>query len=305
MALSLILRPESAGDDTNVENVSGATYHWEAVSDQSDSSWVNTGITVDNWRRDLYNIPIMTPTGSISSVTLTAKCKYGAGISPTTGYKAAIKVGGTVYNGTNTTLTTTFTEYTYSWATNPNTSAVWKRDDITNLQIGIELRRSLPASASYCSEVYITIAFNEPIPCEIIENLLDGNWSTYNSTLTEPSWFVINDGINPINIDLTKGDYVVIRPYVPSHTETLRDSWKYMDTVDLIELEINSKTSRQQLYNLMAGIRRVIHSNIHDLTDFQVVRFRDFTEIFNEQFNVWKGRLIIALENNRVYIDTL
>ena len=144
----------------------------------------------------------------------------------------------------------------------------------------------------------------EPIPPEIIHTMLDAQWQTYTGSIPEPTWVVVNSGTQAPRVDLVPGDAVVIRLGIPGETETLRDFWAYLDRTNLVELELHTQVSRQRLYDLKQEIRRIIHSQMHSLTDYQVVRYRDFQEITQEQLNVWQGRITISLENNRLSTET-
>ena len=61
----------------------------------------------------------------------------GYGLS---GYmKPFIKIGGTVYYGTQRTASTTYTLYDDEWKTNPATSAPWTQSDVNDIQAGVYL----------------------------------------------------------------------------------------------------------------------------------------------------------------------
>ena len=71
-----------------------------------------------------------------------------------------------------------------------------------------------------------------------------------------------------------------------------------------VTLEIYTNTSRQRLYDLMREVRRICHSRIHSLTNFQRIRFVNFNESTDSQVNLWTGTIQIELVNNSVSLET-
>jgi hypothetical protein len=74
--------------------------------------------------------------------------------------RAAIKTYGTVYNGTEETITSSnFTTKSYQWTTNPNTGQPWTASEITALQIGIELKTESRRDFAASTQVYVEINY--------------------------------------------------------------------------------------------------------------------------------------------------
>ena len=65
-----------------------------------------------------------------------------------------------------------------------------------------------------------------------------------------------------------------------------------------------TRQGRQRLYDIMAEIRRLCHSRMHSLTNFQRQEFVEFEEETQEQANVWVGTISIELVNNAVLLET-
>ncbi len=73
---------------------------------------------------------------------------------------AAIKTYGTVYNGTEETITSSnFTTKSYQWTTNPNTGQPWTASEITALQIGVELKTGSRRDFAAATQVYVEINY--------------------------------------------------------------------------------------------------------------------------------------------------
>ena len=147
----------------------------------------------------------------------------------------------------------------------------------------------------------------EPIPSAIVASFLGDNWQTYSNRIPKPKIIDINDGTTPpgmADLARTTTDYVTINMGVPGEQETYRDSWKYLDRANKIELRVYTKVSRQRLYDLKAEIRRIIHYQMHRTTSYQVVVYVGFDEMVNEQQGIWEGMITLRLENNRLLMET-
>jgi len=161
------LRPNAAGDETNIPSVvpSGAE-HWSTVDEETsdeDTSYVNPGFSTNDWYRDLYNLPAHTGSGDINSVTVYARAR--AGTAPTqTNLKIACKTNGVAYEGSELTIPASYANYSQQWATNPNTGGAWTWGEIDALQIGISMRRSTSSYGTRCTQVWVEIDYTPPTP---------------------------------------------------------------------------------------------------------------------------------------------
>lgn len=147
----------------------------------------------------------------------------------------------------------------------------------------------------------------EPIPVEVIQTMLTDQWDTKSGDeIPEPTLVVPNDGTpaGAVRVDTSEHDCIIIALGIPGESETYRDAWAYIDRSNLVELRIVTSHSRQRLYDLKQETRRVIHAQVHSLTNYQVIRYKDFNEMVNEQQNMWEGRITLTLENNRISMET-
>ena len=142
----------------------------------------------------------------------------------------------------------------------------------------------------------------EPIAIDAAMTDIDAQWNARN--VTQPSFVTVNGANQPFRFDLNTGDHVVGRTGSPAFNEIPIGNHKYGNRTYGIELEIYTLTSRQRLYDLMAEIRRVLHSRRHSLTNFQRILFIGFDEEVAEQANMWTGTIDIELENNGVLLET-
>lgn len=142
------------------------------------------------------------------------------------------------------------------------------------------------------------------LPVEDIQALFDAQWNTQNGTVPEPTFVVTNDGVEPPRINLNRGDYITIKPGQPAEKETLIGTWVYGHRVWPIVLELATKNGRQRLWDLKDEIRRICHARIHSMTNFQRIQYQQFSELVEEELNVWKGRIEIELVSSAVLAET-
>lgn len=163
---TLTLRPNAAGDATQYmaqSPANGVADHWDKVDEvipDEDSTYLYI-LTGSYW--DLFNIPDhTTETDTIVSVKVTIRCRnYSADGSCYA--RPIIKTGGTEYkNATPNRPTTTWTNYSYQWDTNPKTGLPWTWADIDALQIGVYLSSGSGPGTKRCTQVYAEIEYGAP-----------------------------------------------------------------------------------------------------------------------------------------------
>lgn len=157
LAATETLRPNAVGDETAIENSSEAT-HWEAV-DEAAADGMATYVSqlAGVWKRDLYNLPAHSGTGTINSITVyyTAKLASDAGDCDT---RASIKIDGITYDGDINNVGVAFIEKSEVWAENPASEAAWTWADIDDLQIGVSLwGRGI--RLAICTQVYVVVDY--------------------------------------------------------------------------------------------------------------------------------------------------
>ena len=177
----LILRPNAAGDLTELSPSAGSNYECVDEVYPNDTDFVRCGTTAPV-RKDLYNLPAHWGAGTISKITVYWRGKEDDA-SDGDG-QAEIKTGGAIYDGSSSPLTTTWTDFTHDWATNPATSAAWTWDDIDALQIGVGLRQATTTTYSYCSHVYVEVYANAvPFPIDSVDAGTTKCFQKFNSLL--------------------------------------------------------------------------------------------------------------------------
>ena len=138
------------------------------------------------------------------------------------------------------------------------------------------------------------------MPADDLLTDFNTQWDTDN--VAKPNLVVVTGNGEPLRFDLNAGDAVVARN--SSFTETPIGNWTYGNREYTVELEIWTLRERQRLFNLMQEIRRICHSRMHSLTNFQRIQFLSFNEMTTETVNVWMGNSQIQLVNNDVLLET-
>ena len=142
----------------------------------------------------------------------------------------------------------------------------------------------------------------EPIAIDDAMTDISGQWNA--SNVIKPTFVTVNGANPPFRFDLNTGAHIIGRTGSPAFNEIPIGNHKYGNRSYGIELEIYTLANRQRLYDLMAEVRRVLHSRRHALTNFQRIVFIGFDEEVAEQANMWTGTIDIELENNGVLLET-
>ena len=143
----------------------------------------------------------------------------------------------------------------------------------------------------------------EPVPVTAVLTELDTTWNSDNVATPQLVEMAGTDSVT--RIDLNRGDYVVVRPGTPTLDETPIGNWKFINRVYNITAEIQTRVSRQRLYDLMAEIRRICYVRRHSMLKFQRLQFRNFSEEVGEQVNVWIGTIELQTVNENILAETL
>ena len=142
----------------------------------------------------------------------------------------------------------------------------------------------------------------EPIPVTNVLSELNGQWNA--SNVTKPQIVEMNGADAPMRIDLNRADYLIGRPGNPSMEETPLGNWTYVNRTYVVNINLQTRESRQRLYDLMQEVRRICHARRHDMTNFQRIQFLNFNEEIGEQFNVWNGTINIQVVNDNVLAES-
>ena len=142
----------------------------------------------------------------------------------------------------------------------------------------------------------------EVLPVAVVVAEFDTYWDGDN--ITKPVLIEATGAGAPLRIDLNRGDHVIGYPSSPTLEETPVGNWKYVNRAYNVTVSIQTRVSRQRLYDLMAEVRRLCHTRRHSLTNFQRIQFQSFNEGVGEQANVWVGDAAISLINEGILAET-
>jgi len=153
-----ILRPNGAGDETNIPSRTGDSTNWECVDDvvaDEQVTLIYCALT-DPYKRDLYALPAHSEgSGTINSITIYFRV---LGWPTVTHYKPVLKSDSTVTEGTEIDKNDfTWETFSQTWTTNPADSAAWEWADIDALQIGIAIDAN--GGQNDCTQVYVEVNY--------------------------------------------------------------------------------------------------------------------------------------------------
>lgn len=152
------LRPNAAGDLTALTQFPATGSNYDKVNEESPDElttylYEDTGL----WKRDLYNLPAHSGSGTINKVTVFLYCKAGL---DAVGYdiEELLKTHGVgPYNNYHMQISTSWTLYSHEWTNNPYTTNPWTWDEIDALQIGVGAEGG--ANKTYCTQVYVEVNY--------------------------------------------------------------------------------------------------------------------------------------------------
>lgn len=137
--------------------------------------------------------------------------------------------------------------------------------------------------------------------------MLSANWIPANTGNITPTFIDVNssvgEGQRAGRAEIRVNDTIMIRSDVPSLIERPIGTWHYGHRTSRVLVEPYTATSRQQLYDIMLEIRRICHSQLHALTDYQRVQFISMNELVDENLNQWVGKILIELLNSAVFLE--
>ena len=142
----------------------------------------------------------------------------------------------------------------------------------------------------------------EPVPVTDVLAEFNSQWNA--SNVVKPQLIEMAGVDAATRIDLNRGDYLIASPGNPTLEETPIGNWKYINRAYNISVELQTRVSRQRLYDLMAEIRRICHARRHNLTNFQRLQFRNFNEEVGETVNVWIGTIELQTVNENIIAET-
>ena len=143
-------------------------------------------------------------------------------------------------------------------------------------------------------------------PTTEISSLLSTNWDTQSGNVPAPTFIVPNDPTVPARYDLrnpTTHDEVIIKPDLPAEEEQPIGTWIYGNHIWKIVLEIKTPTSRVRLWDIRREIRRICHSQMHSMTNFQRIQYKNFTELVEQEQRIWAGRINLELINSAELLE--
>jgi hypothetical protein len=151
------LRPTGLGGITQLSR-SGASANWDCVDEVSsdgDSTYVYS--TSTSYQRDTYATQDHTPgSGTISSVSIYIRARENV----FDGYaRTIIGTHGINYESSDLALTSSYADYSSTYATNPNTGAAWTWGEADAVECGVALRTTVSGYSARCTQVWIVVSY--------------------------------------------------------------------------------------------------------------------------------------------------
>jgi len=149
----LIIRPNAPGMYSEIIS-SGCAANWQCTDESmSDGDATYVESIFGPWSTDTYELENISVTGTIDSIAVFIRVRNtGTGQLA----KTAIVVNGNLYNGGNINLNpySTYTVFSTTYVTNPQTATAWTWADINNLQAGAGIK-----DPGRCTQVWVEIYY--------------------------------------------------------------------------------------------------------------------------------------------------
>jgi len=195
MAVTLTLRPDSAGTYQAWGTFGSGTAHWDRTSDQSNATGVS--ITADIASKETMNLQNTSQTGTIDSITAYMRCVVTGGGGGTEKAVIVWRTYNTDYESAAATISrTTFTDYSETRATNPNTTAAWTWAEVNNLQVGARASTLGSGETVNCSEFWISTDYTPPNQAPQVSLNSPANSTQFNNTQNINFNFTATDDAN-------------------------------------------------------------------------------------------------------------
>ena len=127
----------------------------EGSSSPNDSDYIRSAV---NNRKEFFNFTTSTDLDgkTISKIDFYYRAKKASN----GGFIPQLYIGGTAYDGTTPTLTTSYANYYSTWTTNPADSAAWEKSDIDGLVAGfkVDIPRGI-GNWAYVSNTWIIVTY--------------------------------------------------------------------------------------------------------------------------------------------------
>lgn len=144
----------------------------------------------------------------------------------------------------------------------------------------------------------------EKEPVATMKDILELNWIPYLECPT-PIIVEANEVEEPYaRIDLNMGDHIIIRTGGAEQIK-YRGNANYWDHFCPLTLDVWTKDGRQRLRDIWRQIKAICAANKFNFTGFQFIRIISYTEMTNEQLNIWRAEIIIQVESAGVCVDVI
>ncbi|MCD4675330.1 MAG: hypothetical protein K8S18_04955 [Desulfobacula sp.] len=258
---TLTLRPNAAGDHTNLDTYPVDDNNYECVDDTGSGDGDTTRVEQSSGGSayDLYSLPNhSSESGTINSVKVYARCKVSQDAA--NDVRTKIKTHSTEYTGSSESATTSYVLYSTTYTTNPNTSNAWTWAEIDALQAGVYLEESDFKGTVYCTQVYVEVDYTlSAIQGVVAESI------NFSDSITKQAIFTVlaQESINLADSDQNIGSFIaaIIEQLVLSdlssktaiYPVSASDSFTVSDAVSVLQKIISLVSDNIAVSDTTAG----------------------------------------------------
>ena len=202
-----ILRPNAEGDHSDLSEHGEGSAHWSKVDEEisdGDTTYVYMDTKADKY--DIYQLSDSSQTGTITSVEVTSKCRREDDSGSFT-IRNVIKTNKTTSKGNPQSVSTSYTDYSDTYSTNPITGNAWTWTEIDALQVGPNLitdhYRWIRCTQVWVEVNYSTSAYNTSgtLESQSFDGMGMTNWVSLEWDENLPSGTDIKLAVSTCNTD--------------------------------------------------------------------------------------------------------
>lgn len=194
------LRPNGAGSETSIQDVSGAATHWEAVDEVvADNTTTNVWQSaVTTGVRDLYALSNHSINGTIRELIVSMRVHPG-GTSANGYFKSSLKTHGAIYDGIQRRTQYLYDWVTFweSWETNPYTGKAWTWEEVDNLEAGLVMIVPYGTGYARCTQLYVQIVVANTLSLYVDDVLKDNKYVAVTVPNNDNNWAFLENDVMP------------------------------------------------------------------------------------------------------------
>ena len=138
------------------------------------------------------------------------------------------------------------------------------------------------------------------VPSNSVLEFLQEEWNS--RYVQKPHIVSHNDGITAFRQNLNNYDLINVINGTPAQQLKPIGNWTYGNLIWRLQLDLYTTQGRDRLWQLQHEIMNISFRRLHDIPNFQRIAYEKFTEVHDQQANMWHGKIDLELVSNAVQL---